>query len=472
MRNKIITRFAPSPTGFLHIGGARTALFNWIYAKKYNGKMLLRIEDTDRKRSNKAAIDAILDGLNWLGIKWDGEPVSQYANRDRHIEVANILLEKKLAYKCYCSPEKIEKMRKIAREQGLSPKYDGTCRNLDDKKIAANISPTIRLKIEANKDIIIDDKVQGKVKINSNNIDDFILVRSDGSPTYMLAVVVDDYDMGITHIIRGDDHLTNAARQICLYSALGWKVPQMAHIPLIHGADGAKLSKRHGALGVDEYRKMGYLANAIINYLARLGWSHGDDEIFSVEQFIKWFDLDGLNKGAARFDFNKLTNINAHYIKNSDVNFLYENMLALANELNKQKDINGLIEKKELILKALPLFQTRAKTIIELIEQMAFFYAEQPLKMEQKAKELLNEENEAKLNEVRKMLEELSDWSVENIKILIKQFAAEREQNLGKIAQPLRAALCGSTSSPSIFDIMALLGKEESLSRIKRVIID
>jgi len=315
MPTKIITRFAPSPTGFLHIGGARTALFNWLYAKANGGKMLLRIEDTDRARSTTQAIDAILDGLTWLGLDWEGEPFYQHQHLKAHQLAAETLLAQGKAYKCYCSQEELATMREKARAEKKPPRYDGMWRDRDPSHAPEGVSPVIRFKSPQDGVTIIDDQVQGRVTFNNSELDDLILLRSDGNPTYMLSVVVDDHDMKVTHVIRGDDHLTNAARQSQIFEALGWQVPSFAHIPLIHGPDGAKLSKRHGALGVEAYRDMGYLAQAMRNYLVRLGWSHGDDEIISTEQLTQWFDLDGINKGAARFDIAKLENLNGHYIR-------------------------------------------------------------------------------------------------------------------------------------------------------------
>ncbi len=468
MSGKIITRFAPSPTGFLHIGGARTALFNWVYAKKHNGKMLLRIEDTDRVRSTDEATKAILDGLNWLGIDWEGEPISQFANIERHKEIAHKLVESGHAYKCYCTPEEIEKMRQEARAKRQQFKYDGRCRAIKSEKTGVN--PAIRIKSDFINEIIINDHVQGEVKFNSKNFDDFIILRSNGTPTYMLAVVVDDHDMGVTHIIRGDDHLTNAAKQIIIYKALNWQVPQMAHIPLIHGPDGAKLSKRHGALGVGEYRKMGYLPQALRNYLARLGWSHGDDEIFSTEQMIDWFELKDINKGAARFDFAKLANINAYYIKHSEPNELLEQMINLAKELEWNNDIVGLKNKKNIILALLPLLQSRAKTLLDLIEQSRFAYQELSLKFDEAAKKILSEDNIKIIDEITILLKNLRDWNLDNIKQEIKDYAQENELKLGQVAQPLRAAIVASTNSPSIFDIIAILGKDEIVTRLEYVI--
>ena len=379
MSSSIVTRFAPSPTGYLHIGGARTALFCWAFAHKTGCKFLLRIEDTDRERSTDAAVAAILDGLDWLGVKWDGEPLMQFARASRHAEVAKELLARGQAYYCYCTPEELEKMREDARAKGLPPRYNGYWRDRDPAEAPPGVKPVIRVKAPTTGEIVVDDHVQGRVVFKAENLDDFIILRSDGTPTYMLAVVVDDHDMAVTHIIRGDDHLTNAARQIVIYNGMGWNVPEMAHIPLIHGPDGAKLSKRHGALGVDAYRKMGYLPEALRNYLARLGWSHGDDEIFSTEQMVEWFSLDGLNKGAARFDFVKLESVNGHYIRAAEPAYLYDVMLAAAAENERQADVAGLTANRETVLAALPELQPRAKTVLELIDLAQFIYAVRPI---------------------------------------------------------------------------------------------
>ncbi len=466
MSKEIITRFAPSPTGFLHIGGARTALFNWVYAKKMGGKMLLRIEDTDRARSTNEAVDAILDGLSWLGLNWDGEPVSQFANIQRHAEIANQLVANGHAYKCYCTQQELSDMREKAKKSGMPTKYDGSCRNLDKSNTPQGIDPVIRIKTPPNQKLIVKDHVQGDVVFNTENLDDFIILRSNSTPTYMLAVVVDDHDMAVTHIIRGDDHLTNAARQIVIYNALGWDIPDMAHIPLIHGADGAKLSKRHGALGVDAYRKMGYLPQALRNYLARLGWSHGDDEIFSIEQMIEWFELDDLNKGASRFDFIKLANINGQYIRSIEPEVLYEAMLDLAKELNQKDDIFGLSENKNNVLTALPSLQTRAKTVVDLINLAQFIYAKRPILMEEKALAQLDEQSRQIIALIVKQLAEISNWAIDDIKECVKDFAEKQDIKLGKIAQPLRAALTGRAVSPGVFEVMVILGKDESIMRL------
>jgi glutamyl-tRNA synthetase len=466
MSKPVVTRFAPSPTGFLHIGGARTALFNWAYAKKVGGKMLLRIEDTDRERSTDAAVTAILDGLSWLGLTWDGEPISQFARAARHAEVAHELLDKGLAYRCYCTPEELSDMREKARAEGRPPRYDGRWRDRDASEAPAGVNPVIRIKAPQSGDIVVDDRVQGKVVFKAENLDDFIILRSDGTPTYMHAVVVDDHDMEVTHIIRGDDHLTNAARQIVIYQAMGWEVPEMAHIPLIHGPDGAKLSKRHGAMGVEAYRQMGYLPESLRNYLARLGWAHGDEEIFSTGQMVEWFSLEALNKGASRFDFAKLDNLNGHYIRAAEPNRLYEIMVNTASELGRNADYAGLVNNRDTALAAIPELQPRAKTVLELIDLAQFIYATRPLAIEEKAMELLTPETLVHLDALKSRLGGLSDWTVAAIDADVRAYAEDVGAKLGKIAQPLRAALTGRTVSPGIFEVMVLVGKAESLARL------
>jgi len=466
MSKPVVTRFAPSPTGYLHIGGARTALFNWAYAHHTGGKMLLRIEDTDRERSTEAAINALLDGLKWLGLDWDGDALFQFARASRHAEIAQELVARGHAYKCYCSPEELNQMREEARAAGKPPRYNGYWRDRDPAEAPAGVSPVIRIKAPTSGEIVVDDHVQGKVVFKAENLDDFIILRSDGTPTYMLAVVVDDHDMGVTHIIRGDDHLTNAARQIIIYNGMGWEVPEMAHIPLIHGPDGAKLSKRHGALGVEAYRQMGYLPAALRNYLARLGWSHGDDEIFSTEQMVEWFSLEGLNKGAARFDFVKLENINGHYIREAEPAYLYGLMVDTAAELGRETDVAGLQGNRETVLAALPDLQPRAKTVIELIDLAQFIYAKRPLAIEATAADLLTADTRAMLGEFSGVLTALDAWDVPAIDAAARSFAEGKGLKLGKIAQPLRAALTGRTISPGIFEVMVLIGKAESLARI------
>jgi glutamyl-tRNA synthetase len=463
---EVVTRFAPSPTGYLHIGGARTALFNWAFARKMGGRMLLRIEDTDRERSTEAAVQAIYEGLRWLGIEWDGEPVLQFSRAARHAEIARELLERGQAYYCYCSPDELAQMREEARAAGKPPRYNGYWRDRDPSEAPEGVAPVIRIRAPESGEIIVHDHVQGEVVFKTENLDDFIILRSDGTPTYMHAVVVDDHDMGVTHIIRGDDHLTNAARQIVIYNAMGWTVPEMAHIPLIHGPDGAKLSKRHGALGVEAYRQMGYLPEAMSNYLARLGWSHGDDEIFSRDQMVDWFGLEALNKGAARFDFVKLESVNGHYIREASPQHLYDVMITTAAEVGRMDDHAGLTANKDTILAALPELQPRAKTVLELIDLAQFIYAKRPLLPDEAAAKLLDTDGRAVLAAARDVLTTLNDWSVAGIDAAMRQLAEQRGLKLGKVAQPLRAALTGRTVSPGIFEVMVLIGRQESLARL------
>lgn len=428
----------------------------------------MRIEDTDRTRSSDEASQAIFDGLSWLGIDWDEKPISQYSNKNRHKEIAEQLVDTGHAYRCYCTTQDLMQMRENAKKNGLPPRYDGRCRNVAGQDVASTDVPyVIRIKTPHDQDIIVDDKVQGEVRFKTQNLDDFIVLRSDGTPTYMLAVVVDDHDMAISHIIRGDDHLTNTARQIVIYQAMGWPVPVMVHIPLIHGADGAKLSKRHGALGVDAYRKMGYLPEAVCNYLARLGWSHGNDEFFGIEQLVEWFDFDGLNKGASRFDFAKLENLNGHHIRQTDPKRLYDLMLALAKELENSDDVAGLVEEKLTVLAMLPELQPRAKTILDLISLAQFIYTERPLEIEEKAAKHLTEETRAHIFQIAKRLEALEDWNVEATSDIVREYAQEKELKLGKVAQPLRVALTGRTVSAGVFEIMVAIGKQDSLHRLK-----
>jgi glutamyl-tRNA synthetase len=466
MAKPVVTRFAPSPTGYLHIGSARTALFSWAYARHTGGKMLLRIEDTDRERSTEAAVQAIFDGMKWLGLQWDDEPYMQFARAARHAEVARELLARGQAYYCYCSPEELAEMRETARANGLPPRYNGMWRDRDPSEAPEGVAPVIRIKAPLSGEIVVHDHVQGEVVFKTENLDDFIILRSDGTPTYMLAVVVDDHDMGVTHIIRGDDHLTNAARQIIIYNGMGWDVPEMAHIPLIHGPDGPKLSKRHGALGVGAYRQLGYLPEAMINYLARLGWSHGDDELFSVEQMIEWFSLEGLNKGAARFDFVKLENVNGHYIRGATPQRLYDVMVSTAQELDRSIDFQGLTANKETVLAALPELQPRAKTVLELIDLAQFIYAVRPIAVDEAAAAQLTPDSRADIGQFVEILHGLNEWTVAAIDAAARAFAEARGLKLGKVAQPLRAALTGRTVSPGIFEVMVLIGREESLARL------
>jgi len=468
MTEPVVTRFAPSPTGFLHIGGARTALFNWLYARHTGGKMLLRIEDTDRERSTDAAIAAIIDGLDWLGLKSDGEPIYQFARAARHREVAEELVARGRAYRAYETPAELNQMRAIAQAEGRFARYDGRWRDRDPSEAPPGIAPTIRIKSPLDGDTVIEDRVQGRVAFPNKDLDDFVILRSDGTPTYMLAVVVDDHDMGVTHIIRGDDHLTNGGRQKILYDAMGWRVPVMAHVPLIHGPDGAKLSKRHGALGVDAYRAMGYLPEALRNYLARLSWSHGDDEIMSTEQMIEWFDIDDIGRSAARFDFQKLESLNGHYIRGKDAPELLATLESALPFLPEGEAFAAsLTEAKRLqLLAALPQLKERAKTLNDLIAGAAFIFAERPLPVDEAAAALLGPEGRAILRDAHPVLGSATDWNHMSLEAALKEFAAGKGLKLGKVAQPLRAALTGKATSPGIFDVLAILGRDESLARI------
>jgi glutamyl-tRNA synthetase len=469
LREPVVTRFAPSPTGFLHIGSARTALFNWLYARHTGGKMLLRIEDTDRERSTEAAVAAIYDGLVWLGLTWDGEPLLQFARAARHRAVAEELVEKGKAYRAYETAAELSEMRAKALATGGSPRYDGRWRDRGPDEAPPGVLPSIRIKAPLGGETVIDDAVQGRVAFPNKDLDDFVILRSDGTPTYMLAVVVDDHDMGVTHIIRGDDHLTNGARQKILYDALGWPVPAMSHIPLIHGADGAKLSKRHGALGVDAYRAMGYLPEALRNYLARLGWSHGDDEIMSTAQMIEWFDVVDINRAPSRFDFAKLANINAHYLRAlPDEELLATLLTALPHLPNGELFAARLTpERRRQLLLAMPLLKERAKTLVDLVDRADFIVAERPLPIDPAAQALLTPEARALLRGLLPALADVAAWSAPDTEAAVKAFAASRELKLGAVAQPLRAALTGRAASPGIFDVLALLGKAESLARIE-----
>ena len=470
MTQEIVTRFAPSPTGFLHIGGARTALFNWLFAKHGGGRMLLRIEDTDRARSTQAAVDALIDGLTWLGLDWDGEPISQFSRVARHKEAVEQMLASGTAYKCYCTPEEVEAMREKARAEGRPPRYDGTWRDRDPSEAPTGVAPVIRLKAPREGETVINDMVQGRVVIPNKDLDDLVLLRSDGTPTYMLAVVVDDHDMGITHIIRGVDHLTNAARQTVIFRALGWDVPQMAHIPLIHGPDGAKLSKRHGATGAEAYRELGYLPQAMRNYLARLGWSHGDDEIMSLEDMIRWFGMDAVGQSPARFDFKKLENLNGHYMRATpDDELLGHWKVYLQHAENGETVLAWLADgdNGKTALAALPGLKERAKTLVELTESASYLWRQRPLDTDEKAQKILTDDARQLLGEMRVVLTSVSDWSSDTLEATVKAFAEERDLKLGKVAQPLRAALTGRGTSPGIYDVLVALGREESLGRLE-----
>jgi glutamyl-tRNA synthetase len=464
----VVTRFAPSPTGFLHIGGARTALFNWLFAKRTGGQMLLRIEDTDRERSTEAAIKAILDGLTWLGLSWDGDVVYQFSRAARHREVAESLLTQGKAYYCYATPQELEEMRETARREGKPLRYDGRWRDRDPSDAPAGVKPVIRLKAPTEGETVVEDAVQGRVVWQNKDLDDLVLLRSDGTPTYMLAVVVDDHDMGITHVIRGDDHLTNAARQTQIYQALGWDVPSMSHIPLIHGPDGAKLSKRHGALGVEAYRSMGYLPEALRNYLVRLGWSHGDQEIFSSEEMIRAFDLSSIGRSPARFDFAKLENLNGHYMRQAPDERLVEALETILPEIGPARGLGETFEPglRAKLLAAMPGLKERAKTLVELLDSAYYLYAQRPLAFDDKAKALLADGKERLAGIVGK-LEAVSDWNAASVEEVVRSHAETIGAKLGQVAQPLRAALTGRATSPGLFDVMAVLGKDETLARLR-----
>jgi glutamyl-tRNA synthetase len=465
---QVVTRFAPSPTGFLHIGGARTALFNWLYARHAGGKMLLRIEDTDRERSTDAAITAILDGLKWLGLDWDGDVVHQFQRAARHREVAEQLLAAGRAYHCCATPQELDDMRAKARAESKPPRYDGRWRDRPASEAPAGAKPVVRLKAPQLGETVLEDLVQGRVSWANENLDDFVLLRSDGTPTYMLAVVVDDHDMGVTDIIRGDDHLTNAARQMQIYEALGWDVPRMAHIPLIHGADGAKLSKRHGALGVDAYRAMGYLPSALRNYLVRLGWSHGDQEFFSTEEMIAAFDLGHVGRSAARFDFAKLENMNGHYIRTTDdetlAGLLIDTLPHLPENAAFPQNFDAGMRQK--LLAAMPGLKERAKTLTELRDGAAFLFAQRPLALDAAAAGILDASARAHLRGLLPELTTLEAWNSTTTENVVRHYAEENHLKLGQVAQPLRAALTGRATSPGIFDVFSVLGRDESLARL------
>ena len=451
----IVTRFAPSPTGYLHIGGARTALFNWLFAKHHGGKFLLRIEDTDKVRSTKEAIDAILDGMRWLGLDWDGHEYYQSQFWARHAEIAHRMLERGQAYRCYMTQEELVAQREAAQRERRPFRIESPWREVSEEGDKPFV---IRLKAPHEGETVIDDCVQGRVTVQNVEIDDFVLLRSDGTPTYMLAVVVDDHDMGVTHVIRGDDHLNNAFRQLAIIRAMGWPEPTYAHVPLIHGPDGAKLSKRHGALGVDAYRdELGFLPEAVVNYLLRLGWGHGDDEIISREQAIEWFDLDHVGKSPSRFDFKKLENLNGHYIREADDQ-------RLADLVAPRLGLSAA--QKPLLAEAMPELKTRANTLIELADGAQFLFARRPLDVDDAAAALLGADASALLKAAHDALAALADWDRGSLEAAIREVAEASGVKLGKLAQPLRAALTGRTTSPGIFDVLALLGRSESLARI------
>jgi glutamyl-tRNA synthetase len=463
----IVTRFAPSPTGFLHIGGARTALFNWLFARHHGGKFLLRIEDTDRARSSQEAVDAIVDGLKWLELDWDGEPISQFTRREQHAAAAHRLLSEGKAYRCYASQDELAQMRAEAKSEGRTTLYDGRWRDRDPSEAPAGVDPVIRLKAPREGETVINDQVQGPVRVENSQLDDMVLLRADGTATYMLAVVVDDHDMAITHVIRGDDHLTNAFRQYQLYVALGWEPPEFAHIPLIHGPDGAKLSKRHGALGVEAYRDMGYLPEAVCNYLLRLGWSHGDDEIISRQQAIEWFGLEAVGRSAARFDVTKLESLNGNYIRQADDERLTSLIMPRLQTILDGKLAEGT---ESRIKKGMSGLKGRAKNILDLSDNSIFYARFRPLELDEKAARLLTTEAVALLHRLRDQLAGLEEWNADNLEGYVRECAEAAGAKLGTIAQPLRAAMTGGTVSPGMFEVMEVLGRDETLGRLDDVL--
>ncbi len=463
----VVVRFAPSPTGFLHIGGARTALFNWLFARHHGGTFRLRIEDTDRARSTQEAVSAIIDGLNWLGLSWDGEIVHQSPRAARHAEIARQLFAAGRAYHCYCTPAELEAMREKARAEKRSVRYDGTWRDRDPAEAPPGVPPVIRLKAPHEGSTTIRDRVQGDVTVANAELDDLIILRADGSPTYNLSVVVDDHDMGITHVIRGDEHLNNAFRQTQIYRALAWPVPEFAHVPLIHGPDGAKLSKRHGALGVDAYRELGYLPEALRNYLLRLGWSHGDDEIISTEQAIAWFDIDAVGRAPARFDFAKLDNLNGHYIRLA----ADDRLVTLVGERLEKMFGRTLSEADHIRLsRAMAELKLRPKTLAGLAANARFFVTQRPIPLDDRAASLLTVEARRLLAELLPALDQI-DWRTGSLEQGVREFADDKGIKLGAVAQPLRAALTGLAASPGIFWVMEVLGREESLGRIADIAV-
>jgi len=459
--SQVVTRIAPSPTGYMHIGTARTALFNWLYARGRGGKFLLRIEDTDRERSTPEATDAILRGMEWLGLDYDDEAVSQFERADRHAEVAHHLLSEGKAYKCFSTQEEIQEFRDAARAEGRSTLFQSPWRDAD-----ADTHPdapyVVRIKSPETGVTVIQDQVQGDVTIKNDQLDDMVLLRSDGTPVYMLAVVVDDYDMGITHVIRGDDHLNNAARQMMIYNAMGWELPVYAHLPLILGEDGKKLSKRHGATSVEDYQTMGYPAAGMRNYLARLGWSHGDDEFFTDEQAKEWFDFDGINRSAARFDFKKLQNLSGRHIAAADDAALLQEILAY----REKSDMAPLSDDVATGLgRVLYCVKDRAKTFGELIDKARFILVQRPLEIEEKAQKQLNSVSHSILETLTPQLHNVT-WSREALEALVNQVAEAHEVGFGKVAGPLRAALAGQSVTPSVIDTMLVLGRDESVARL------
>ncbi|MSO75729.1 MAG: glutamate--tRNA ligase [Alphaproteobacteria bacterium] len=460
----VVTRFAPSPTGFLHIGGARTALFNWLFTRRHGGTYRLRIEDTDRKRSTVEAIAAIVEGLKWLELDWDGEIVFQSRRLARHGEVARQMLAAGTAYRCYSTPEELTQMRERARAEGRPIRYDGTWRERDPCDAPAGVAPAIRLKAPQTGETLVEDRVQGPVRVANGELDDMILLRSDGTPTYMHSVVVDDHDMAITHVIRGDDHFSNTFRQLQIYHALDWPTPAFAHIPLLHGPDGAKLSKRHGALGVEAYRDMGFLPEAMRNYLLRLGWAHGDDETIATEQAILWFELDGVGRSPSRVDMAKLQNLNAHYIREAEAGRLADAIMARLAADGRPKVASDVLRGR--LLAGMDGLRPRAKTLVELADLAAFYGLSRPLALDGKAAKLLDGAARERLAGVHAALANAGEWTESGLDAIVRNHAEQRGVKLGDMAQPLRAALTGSTVSPGIFEVMAVLGPEESRSRL------
>ena len=461
---QVVTRIAPSPTGFMHIGTARTALFNWLYARGRNGKFYIRIEDTDQKRSTAEANEVIINGLNWLGLDYDGDIVSQFERAPRHVEIAEKLLKNGKAYKCFSSPEEIQTFKEAALEGGTSTLFKSPWRNADPSNYPD--SPyVIRIKAPETGETIIQDEVQGKISIKNNQLDDMVLLRSDGSPVYMLAVVVDDHDMGITHVIRGDDHLNNAARQNLIYEALGWNIPVYAHIPLIHGEDGKKMSKRHGATSIEEYELSGYPARGLRNYLARLGWSHGDDEYFTDQQALEWFNLIDIGKSAARFDLKKLQFLSGQHLKNSDDAALLHETLEFLTKVKGQ----SLSENKILLLKkGLYCLKDRVKTLSELVEKASFILNNRPIEVSSDAKLSLDETGVAMLDTLTPHLQNVT-WKREELEKICNSVAESFGVKFGKLAPPIRSALSGQTKTPSVFDMMLVLGRNETIARLTNV---
>jgi len=460
----VVTRFAPSPTGFLHIGGARTALFNWLFARRHGGRFLLRIEDTDRERSTEEALAAIFEGLRWLELDWDGEAVSQASRADRHREVVDGLVAAGRAYYCYASREELETARERARAEGRRQRFESPWRERDVSEAPQDVAPVVRFKAPREGETGIEDRVQGRVRVPNAEIDDMVLLRSDGSPTYMLSVVVDDHDMGVSHVVRGDDHLTNAFRQTCLFEAIGWRPPVYAHIPLIHGPDGKKLSKRHGALGVAAYREMGFLPEAMRNYLLRLGWGHGDTELIATEEAVRLFSLEGIGRGPARFDVNKLTAFNGHYIRQA----ADERLVTQAGPFVEECLGRALTDAdRDMLARAMPGLKERAKTLVELAEAALFLFKSRPLDLNDKARKILDDDGRQAVAKILHTLEGVEDWTSGPLETVLRGLAEREGWKFGQLAQPMRAALTGRHVSPGIFDVLENLGREESLARLR-----